>query len=384
MTEFLLALVNIFSVTGFEVIWSVQPVMDSLPGIVEVELVVPEDDLLFVRQNGSSAASWEAIASLDSELFSRLTGEKEADGTPLEIHLEIGDVVCGIHDLSVSLTDLETARRYTWQERIEVFRLQPGWQTGDVQIPTGRVFRSSENFTFFWDLYPPVEESFTDMNDSLQVAFAVRNRSGRVLYDGYDVLEAESERIRISFDIDLSYVPAGQYQLLTAALVDSEIVAASSTDFRLLKNWDVWGENAEETPRLIRSIALPSELGMLHDMSSPEERGLLMQQFWSSRDPDPMNEGNEFLETYLQRLDYVAEHFSVFGSDGVDTDQGRIYLLLGEPDEKEDYPFENDLLPYQIWTYYSPYISVVFVDYDGYGVYQLHTPWEEVMDAYRR
>ena len=63
---------------------------------------------------------------------------------------------------------------------------------------------------------------------------------------------------------------------------------------------------------------------------------------------------------------------------------GAVGLEGGEPDIVEDMPFETETPPYQVWTYFSPSLTVVFVDDDGFGLYELSTPWSEVRRVYER
>jgi len=109
-----------------------------------------------------------------------------------------------------------------------------------------------------------------------------------------------------------------------------------------------------------------------------------MSQFWKDHDPTPMTVENEFLDQYLERLDYISKKFSRAGTPGIDTDMGRVYALLGEPDMLEDMPFETGNYPYQVWTYFTPSITVLFVDEYGVGMYDLHTPWRDIRRAYER
>lgn len=109
-----------------------------------------------------------------------------------------------------------------------------------------------------------------------------------------------------------------------------------------------------------------------------------MSQFWQEKDPTPMTPVNEYLDMYLERLDYIMEHFSTAGTIGIDTDMGRVYALMGEPDILEDMPFETDDIPYQVWTYFTPAITVVFADEYGIGIYELVTSWAEIRRAYER
>jgi GWxTD domain-containing protein len=109
-----------------------------------------------------------------------------------------------------------------------------------------------------------------------------------------------------------------------------------------------------------------------------------MAEFWQRRDPTAGTVRNEFLEVYLARLDYIEENFSVMNTLGINTDPGRVYALLGEPDIIEYRPLEEYSLPTQTWTYFTPPTVVSFADFGGFGEFELITDWEEVQNAYER
>jgi hypothetical protein len=63
--------------------------------------------------------------------------------------------------------------------------------------------------------------------------------------------------------------------------------------------------------------------------------------------------------------------------EGWKTTRGMIYIMYGEPDELEDYPFELSRKPYQVWLYYrlSPPRKFLFIDEWGTGDYELQPPY---------
>ncbi len=88
----------------------------------------------------------------------------------------------------------------------------------------------------------------------------------------------------------------------------------------------------EQIRHEISYIAGEADLAAL-DSAPPEGRWTVVDHFWSKLDPDPTTPENEFKIEYYRRLAYVREHIATGYSDGLDTDQGRIYLKYGPPDE---------------------------------------------------
>ena len=116
---------------------------------------------------------------------------------------------------------------------------------------------------------------------------------------------------------------------------------------------------------LIKYIASADEIRQLEN-AGPEERDKLWEEFWKKRPPG-------FKEEFFGRVRYANEHFSSVGP-GWKTDQGMIYITYGAPDEVESYPHNIDGPPYEIWSYTTLRRRFVFVDYDGFGRYELYTP----------
>jgi GWxTD domain-containing protein len=72
-------------------------------------------------------------------------------------------------------------------------------------------------------------------------------------------------------------------------------------------------------------------------MTTDEERSQFVELFWQRRDPTPDTEENEFKEEHYRRMAYANERFAS-GIPGWKTDRGRIYIMFGAPDEREEHP----------------------------------------------
>lgn len=58
----------------------------------------------------------------------------------------------------------------------------------------------------------------------------------------------------------------------------------------------------------------------------------MIDRFWKSKDSNPTDEQNDFIEVLKSRIDYSNKNFSHY-EKGWKTDQGRLYIKYGEPDE---------------------------------------------------
>ncbi len=120
-------------------------------------------------------------------------------------------------------------------------------------------------------------------------------------------------------------------------------------------------------------LSLPNEI----------ERGKFITLFWKRRDPDPSTPQNEFKDEYYKRIALANQYFSYPGTPGWRTDRGRIFIMLGPPQQIErifDVP-EYSGIHYaakEIWQYWGlpnknlPYnFELSFIDKTGTGNFEL-------------
>jgi GWxTD domain-containing protein len=85
------------------------------------------------------------------------------------------------------------------------------------------------------------------------------------------------------------------------------------------------------------------------------ERPRFIEEFWEKRDPNPATEENEFKVRYLKRIEEAKHLFTEGGTSGWLTDRGRVYVLLGPPEQRETYPrgvsIYGGAVPLEIWHY---------------------------------
>jgi GWxTD domain-containing protein len=117
-------------------------------------------------------------------------------------------------------------------------------------------------------------------------------------------------------------------------------------------------------------------------LGSDQERETFISAFWKQRNPNPNLPENEFKKEHYRRIAYANNWF---GKDspapGWRTDQGRIYITLGEPHTIERYESDNDVYPTVVWFYQGmaskglpDSFNVVFFKQDGIGDFELYSP----------
>ena len=79
-----------------------------------------------------------------------------------------------------------------------------------------------------------------------------------------------------------------------------------------------------------------SEIEIYKHLPDNAARESFIEDFWEIRDPTPGTEANENRMEYERRVEYVERFFKekIGSGRGWDSDRGKVYLLLGEPDER--------------------------------------------------
>lgn len=117
-------------------------------------------------------------------------------------------------------------------------------------------------------------------------------------------------------------------------------------------------------------------------LETDRERELFIEAFWKQRDPTPATPENEFKNEHYRRINYANYTFGRgVPKPGWRTDRGRIYIILGEPQDIERFTGEAQIYNSEIWFYQglSKYglpagFNLVFFQKGGIGEYVLYSP----------
>lgn len=92
-------------------------------------------------------------------------------------------------------------------------------------------------------------------------------------------------------------------------------------------------------------LSTPEEKETFLTLNTDTQRDQFIEQFWKRRDPTPGTEINEFKDEHYRRIKYANERFAK-DVPGWQTDRGRIYIVMGPPDE-----IETDGQKFETWKY---------------------------------
>lgn len=131
-------------------------------------------------------------------------------------------------------------------------------------------------------------------------------------------------------------------------------------------------------------IITDAEKTLFVSLPTEEERGKFIENFWKIRDPEPKTPENEFKLEYYRRIALANKFFGASGIAGWRTDRGKIFILLGPPNEiqRDMSPSQTGFSafhgPKEVWNYWGltnprlPYnMEFVFVDKLGTENYVL-------------
>ncbi len=123
----------------------------------------------------------------------------------------------------------------------------------------------------------------------------------------------------------------------------------------------------------VKYIANDREINQFKSFDSLKAKREFLYNFWRNRDADLSTPRNEFKEEYMKRVAFANKNFSSMLREGFLTDRGRVTLLFGEPDQRDFYPSDSEVKPYEIWFYneIEGGVSFIFGDVTGFGNYEL-------------
>ena len=129
-------------------------------------------------------------------------------------------------------------------------------------------------------------------------------------------------------------------------------------------------------------IIVPLEREVFLKLTTDRERDLFIDAFWKHRDPTPNTPENEFRIEHYRRINYANRYYGRSAPiPGWRTDRGRIYIILGEPNDIQRIEGKTSIYPSEIWFYQNkdslglpPGFNLVFFQEGGLGDYKLYSP----------
>jgi GWxTD domain-containing protein len=161
--------------------------------------------------------------------------------------------------------------------------------------------------------------------------------------------------------------------LLALAVALSAVPAAKP---KLSERYKKWLD--EEVVYIITS----TERDVFQKLTTDRERDLFIEAFWKHRDPTPDSAANEFKTEHYRRIAYASQYLGREAPvPGWRTDRGRIYIILGEPQEKQNFTGKSGVYDCETWFYQGKAdqslpvgFYLLFFKERGIGSYRLYSP----------
>ena len=306
----------------------------------------------------------------------------------------------GKYDLEIKLYEQETGNQHDmarsfevpdyYKDRLSISDIQfaglvleessqVGLERRGIRIVPNLSRAFGEDHTDMYIYYEVYSDAAEEAQQPLSVVYTIKSSSGREMLNREEPLERQGNIGAYSGRFDTSGLSQGVYTLEVE--VDDRAVrnrAKSKSEFHITWRFLLplsTAKNFREITEQLRYIAKNEELNTLkkyRDAPAGEQK-VALEAFWKRRDPTPETDRNEHMITYYRRIAYANEHFDDGLRKGWRSDQGRIYIVYGPPDEVERHTWDRAYShPYQVWHYNNISRSFVFVDFDGYGRYQLY------------
>ncbi|MDZ7797839.1 MAG: GWxTD domain-containing protein [Candidatus Marinimicrobia bacterium] len=279
--------------------------------------------------------------------------------------------------LEVLVTDLKTQNRRKRTKDIDMSQLAEGpWMIGDLYIVEEKVVRSGED----------------DMPEAIYIGFTASGIKGKnkfkyTLYSGDTPVkqgrfetELKEQKHEYCFPVRTKDLNFNTYILVLKTEIGGKEYQ------RQLPVRVQWAGSSALIPDInaaveqMRYLAHTGHFPMRKYRSAlngdRDEKRTFFTETWKELDPTPNTERNELMNEYYYRVQRANQRFSG-QREGWRSDRGMIFIIYGEPDAVEEHHMEIDTKPYIIWYYYSVNRRFIFVDYTGFGNFQLAEPISE-------
>jgi len=240
-------------------------------------------------------------------------------------------------------------------------------------------------------LYAELYNLSYDSSDSntFRVAYRLLDQNGETFEDfGYRLRSAPGKSAVVADQFDSRGWPTGQYRLrMIATDLKTEQADTAFLDLKIVpkvRPRPVLAVNSYTDPydtlsltdreHLVAYLLTPNDKKTLSRLTETGKNTFL-DQFWREHDSNPDTRVIENRLEMIERYNFANRFFSTNSrhTDGWTTDRGRIYMLYGPWDQRDDISSPEVGDSYTVWHYYSVRQGVLFVfeDRQGFNDYTL-------------
>lgn len=229
------------------------------------------------------------------------------------------------------------------------------------------------DFTYKRQLY-----NSSGMQVNIQEKNIKQSENSLVEYGLINLSKLPTDTYNISMSIidnksNQAYVSTKRFYHYNPGVVDSSAIKLLSAGLMGSEFAEFTIEECDKMFSQIKYIATRNEVINYNKLDSLDAKKQFLYNFWKFRDSEPSTPRNEFKDDYMHRVEYANTNFKFMGREGYQTDRGRVYLTYGEPDQRDFFPNQPNLKPYEVWFYnqIEGGVSFYFGDVTGFGNYEL-------------
>jgi len=265
----------------------------------------------------------------------------------------------GQYEYIIHLQDLETQKSLIKKNQFTVPDYNQNYSLSDILFLKSKP--DDLNIQNITPLYPPVR-SVADSEFyaffyivtrirpvSMPLVYTIQNIENKVILQDSVRIEVGHEIVPVLLPLD-KHLDFGQYTLHLRVPVEPEF----SVSAPFFVQWGIQSVHITD----IEILLDPLKFIMDHDVwkqiqkMDSEEQRKAVQSFWKDHDPTPESVKNELEEEFFRRVIFSNRFFSTHAGakNGWNTDQGRIYIVYGQPSEIERSNIASES-QYEIWFY---------------------------------
>jgi len=275
-------------------------------------------------------------------------------------------------EITLMVSDRNSSRTWSKSRELKVSKLKPT-DIGSIRWlsnPSREVVTDKDTIKIKLNI-------FSTEKGKTELKFYFRDADKRTFLER-DTILPDRKNQSVEVIVPADRFEEGRYGFFAEVKNVNEVkIVKESIEFSV---WKPFFESERFVER-VKQIEYIASSGEVKEMLTAKigERERLWNEFWESKDPTPEDRINEFKIAYFERVDFANRNFSR-GSlfEGWRTDRGKVYIILGPPDNIVDEPFNPSGSAYQIWYYYEKGYNLIFVQRYMTGDYQLENPPPEV------
>lgn len=274
-----------------------------------------------------------------------------------QVNRKIEFDVFNIKDKDFLISDILFFEKYEVDSTMKIISFEPNLSNN---------FSGKTQYFYFY--FASIQ---TDLRDTIKIEYSIKNPDGVVIQFNQYKLTNNFPYNEHFIRINRHQFDQSRYELEVTGIYKDKVIKVNK---RFSFYWTESPESVGDLDLALKQMRYLLEADSIGWALKQEydEKLKYFIRFWRSLDPNPDTEKNELMEEYFLRVNLANQNFSTLSQDGWLTDQGRIFIKFGQPDDIERHPFEVDSMPYEIWRYYNVRKVFVFLDRTGFGDYYLH------------